>query len=88
MSIKEELEKIKKTGSELKSSVHEKTIGYITAALGLVVGLAWNDAIKSLIDSLFPVGSGSIIAKFLYAAFITVVVVVIARALVKTASKE
>jgi hypothetical protein len=88
MPINEELKKIKNTGSELGNSVREKTVGYITAAFGLIAGLAWNDAIKSLIDSLIPTGGGSVIAKFLYAAFITAVIIIITRALVKTTSKN
>ena len=49
-------------------------MGSILGAFGLVVGLAWNDAIKSFIDSIFPIGSGNLPAKFIYAAILTVFV--------------
>ena len=34
----------------IRDLVRERTMGYIVGALGLVAGLAWNDAIKSLIE--------------------------------------
>ena len=47
---------------------------YIGTALGLVIGLAWNDAISSLIKSFFPDGTDSIWAKFIYAVVLTLIV--------------
>jgi C4-dicarboxylate transporter len=88
MPINEEFKKVKKTGVELGGSVRERTVGYITGALGLVAGLAWNDAIKSLIDSFVSVGSGGIIAKFIYAVLVTVIIVVITSALIRNSSKN
>jgi len=83
MDLNGKITKIRKKGAELESSVREKMMGYITAAFGLVAGLAWNDAIKSLIESLFPAGGDSVYAKFIYAALMTVVVVVVTRALIR-----
>ena len=60
----------------LKEGVREKSFGYISAALGLVAGLAWNDAIKALIDSIYPNGGGGVLAKFIYALIITVIIVI------------
>jgi len=34
----------------MRKTAREKVWGYIAAALGLVAGLAWNEAIKGLID--------------------------------------
>jgi len=50
-------------------------MGYILAAFGLVAGLAWNDAIQSLIKQVFPFATGSLLAKFAYAIIITVIVI-------------
>lgn len=61
---------------EIKKEVKKQSITYITTALALVAGLAWNDAIKELINYLFPTGGG-ILAKFIYAAGITIVVVIL-----------
>ena len=63
---------------KIKKEAKEKTAGYILAALGLVAGLAWNDAVKALIDYLLPLGKNGILAKFLYAVLITVFVIVVA----------
>lgn len=70
--------------SEVKQQIKEQTSGYMTAALGLVAGLAWNDAIKSLIEALFPFSKPSgVFAKFIYACLITAVVVLISRSLLR-----
>ncbi|KKR13076.1 MAG: hypothetical protein UT41_C0001G0620 [Candidatus Wolfebacteria bacterium GW2011_GWC2_39_22] len=61
----------------MRKTAREKVWGYIAAALGLVAGLAWNDAIKGLIDHYFPISSDSTWAKVWYAVIITAIVVVI-----------
>ncbi|MBI2109039.1 MAG: hypothetical protein HYT93_02560 [Parcubacteria group bacterium] len=52
-------------------------ITYLTAAFGLVVGLAWNDAVKAFIEFVFPIQKDSLWAKFGYAFVLTVVFVLI-----------
>ncbi len=61
----------------LKKEVRERTAGYIASALGLVAGLAWNDAIKTFIEAFFPLAKDTVPAKFLYAVLITIVVVLV-----------
>ena len=61
----------------LRKEIKEKTVGYLLAALGLVAGLAWNEAIKSLIDQFFPNSSGSVFIKFFYAAVVTIIIVIV-----------
>lgn len=69
-------EKIRKENKRLASEIGDKINQYIGAGFGLVAGLAWNDAIKSLITYIFPSeGSGSLWAKFAYAFLMTLVVV-------------
>jgi len=72
------MEKIKKEGDDLKREVRERTASYLTAAFGIVAGLAWNEAVKGLIDSVFPQGdANSVVAKFAYAILVTIVVVLV-----------
>lgn len=52
-------------------------MGYVTAALSLVAGLAWNDAVKAAITYYFPAQTSSITAQFLYAIAMTVIVVLL-----------
>lgn len=70
---------------ETRESI-EKSIQLLTSALTLVAGLAWNDAIKNLIneyiqpalDSVFSQTLGdlaALIAPFIYAIIITIAVV-------------
>ena len=72
------IQKAVQKGAELNRAVRKQTAGYITAGLGVVAGLAWNDAIRTLIETVFPKdSSGGVIAKFVYAALMTLVVVFI-----------
>lgn len=84
---KTHLETIKQTGAELKNEVAEKVVGYITGAFGLVAGLAWNDAIGELIKEVFPLGKNTVIAKFVYAVVITIIIVIVSMYLVKLFNK-
>ena len=61
----------------LRTEIRERTLGYILAAFGLIAGLAWNDAIQSLIGYLFPSPENTLPAKFLYAVVISFIVVMI-----------
>lgn len=69
-SIKGEINSIKK---EFKG----KTFSYIAASLGVVAGFAWNEAIKSLIEYLFPLSAQTILMKFFYAITVTFIVIII-----------
>lgn len=82
-SIKKKITAIKESSSELEHAIREKTVGYIVAGFSVVAGLAWNDAIKAFIDRFFPDPGNGLKAKFLYAIFITTVVVFISIYLMK-----
>lgn len=47
-----------------------------TAGFGFVAALAWNEAIQGLFQRIFPDRSG-LVAKFVYAIIVTMVVVII-----------
>ena len=84
--MKEIKEKIKKGATNLNREIKKKVAGYITAAFGLVAGLAWNDAIKSLIDYFFPLEKNGLWAKIIYAILITLVLVIVSIFVVKVFS--
>ena len=67
----------------LRAELRERTAGYILTALGLVAGLAWNDAISTSIKHFFPLDTNGIIAKFIYAVVITLVIVFISSSLMR-----
>lgn len=81
--MKGKFQSIIKSGGDLKLEVRKKVVGYITAGFGVVAGLAWNDAIKTFIEEYFPQTGSTMIAKFVYALLITIVLVVISVYLVK-----
>ncbi|MBI2054050.1 MAG: hypothetical protein HYT36_01840 [Candidatus Staskawiczbacteria bacterium] len=80
--------KIKAGQERLRREVKEKTTGYILAALGFVVGLAWNDAIKTLIEYFFPLNKESVLAKIFYAFLVTMIIVLATIYSVKSSEKE
>ena len=82
------VKKIKEEGKELQREVKIKLSTYITAAIGFVVGLAWNDAIKAFIEYLFPLQKNSVTAKFFYAALITIILVLVTAYILREPKKE
>jgi hypothetical protein len=81
-------QKIKKEREAVGREVRNKIVTYITAGFGLVAGLAWNDAIKSLIEYLFPAGGNTMLAKFVYALVFTIILAVITIYLSRLLLKE
>ncbi len=76
MAIGNKLKKIAEKQKKIGLEVREKTLGYILAALGFVVALAWNDAIKTFIEYIFPLNKNGLFAKFIYALLTTIIIVV------------
>lgn len=71
---------------KFKLEVLEKMSALITAGLGLVAALAWNEAIKKLFVVIFGEQS-NLAAMFGYAAFVTVIVVFLTIKISSLASK-
>ncbi len=78
---------MKKALKEIERATKEKITTLILAGFGLVAALAWNDAIQSFFNYLFPKGQG-IVGKFVYALIITLVVVIISVQLQRIAKKK
>ncbi len=68
--------------------IRQKTVGYILAGFGLVASLAWNEAIKAVIDKFFPQTGDAIFAKLFYAILITIFVVIISLVLLRGEKKN
>ncbi len=82
------VEKLKAEKRAIAGALREKTLGYLLGGLGLVAGLAWNDAIKATIDYWLPASSSGIVAKFGYAVVVTVLIVVATVYLTKFLSRK
>jgi uncharacterized membrane protein len=63
--------------SNLRKELRSKILTFVGGAFGLVAGLAWNDAVKELIQYLYPLQTNTVRAKFIYAILITLIVVLI-----------
>jgi len=73
----------------LRGDVRQRTMGYILTALGLVAGLAWNDAITAIIKFFFPFEGSGVIIKVVYAVIVTVLIVMLSNTLMRVlGSKE
>ena len=86
--IEERIIAIENKSRELEQEVLKKTFKYVIASFGLVAGLAWNEAIKAFIEVVFPLQNDTMIAKFIYAAVITIVVVLVSLYFPKFFKKE
>lgn len=85
----EQLNQIRNESGRIRNEMRERSMTYIAGGLGIVVGLAWNEAIKSLIDYFYPLSSAnSISAKFVYAIIITGVVVLATMYIVRPPEKK
>lgn len=83
------IDELKNEGERITSEVRERSMTYIAGGLGIVVGLAWNEAIKALIDYFYPLTSANgIFAKFLYAVILTAIVVVVTMYVVRPPEKK
>jgi hypothetical protein len=69
-------QKIKQESQELRKEFQQRTVSDVITAFGLVAAFAWNEAVKGLIEYIFPVSQNTILAKFIYAGIITVLVVI------------
>jgi len=87
-AITNKFKKIREEEARIRKEVKEKTMSYILAALGFVVGLAWNDAIRTSIEYFFPLNKDSILAKLIYAFLVTFIVVLVTVYFVKSTEKE
>lgn len=80
--------KLRKKSARVRTKVRDVSATYIASGLGIVVGLSWNEAIKSAITYLYPESSsGSLLAKFIY-AFILTIIVMFATAYIVRPPKE
>lgn len=88
MLTTDNFQKIKEHSAKVSGEVKDKTLSFIMTAFGLVAGLAWNEAIQSLISQLFPIDKGSVWAKFIYAVVMTLILVIITIYLTKIFKKK
>ncbi|OGE74514.1 MAG: hypothetical protein A3K06_03860 [Candidatus Doudnabacteria bacterium RIFCSPHIGHO2_01_52_17] len=60
-----------------------ESLSMMASAFALVAALAWNEAIKSLIERLVPKEGNNILSLFIYAAVVTILVVIVTSRLAK-----
>ena len=81
-------ESLKQEGKKLSLEARQRTVGYIEGSLGIIAGLAWNEAVKALIEYLIPVSSNTVLAKFIYAVTMTIIIVLVTVYLTKILKKS
>jgi hypothetical protein len=83
----EPLEKVKNEVEKVKREFKEKTLTLILGGFGVVAALAWNEAIKTLFETLLP-KSSALIGKFIYAIIVTGIVVFVSYLLQKVSEEK
>ncbi len=78
MVAREKLEEASK-----KLDIRSLLVSSIITALAFVVGLFWNDAIRSAIETIIPTGD-KVFYKFLAAVSVTIIVVVVSYLLYRS----
>jgi hypothetical protein len=86
MENKQPLNKIKNGIEEIKREFKEKITTLILGGFGLVAALAWNEAIKTLFETIFP-KKNELIGKFIYAIIVTFIVVFVSWQLKKISER-
>jgi len=81
------IEKIQKNVQEIRREFKKQTANLILNGFSFVAALAWNEAVKSLFEFIFP-KKGELIGKFSYAILATFLVVLISRSLKKLSDEE
>ena len=71
---------------KLRSELIKTMVQLATAGFGLVAALAWNEAIKNLIDRFVPTGSG-LLSRLIYALIVTLIAVFVTYYLGKAAQR-
>lgn len=67
------------------AEITTQLLALATSALGLVAALAWNDAVQAVFKEYFPSARG-ITAKFLYAAAVSLLIIVVTINLTRLAN--
>lgn len=74
------LDKVRSTTQNTEKQFTGQIVILLNGAFAFVAALAWNEAVKALIDRYLVFGSG-LISKFIYAALVTLLVVFVAARL-------
>ena len=78
-----------KKPEKIKNTFFSKTTAYVLAGFGLVAALAWNDAIQTLFTLMFGQASqGGLVAKFLYAILVTIILALVSQRLEKEKQEQ
>ncbi len=81
--IEQQTKIITPRGKELRLEISEQVVSYIGAGFGLIASLAWNEAIKAMIEYFFPLKQDTVAAKFIYAGAMTLVLILVTMYLVR-----
>lgn len=73
---------------QFKKEFIQKTASLLLAGFSFVAALAWNEAVKALLDQIFPLSQNTIIAKFVYAIIITATLVFISMRIDKLSKNQ
>jgi len=80
------MEDLKQKAKKLQLEILEKLSTLVTAGLGLVAALAWNDLIQDIFKKIFGTQS-TLWAQFSYALLVTIIIVILTLQISRTVNK-
>lgn len=81
--LENKIKNLTQSGKKLRLEISEQVVSYIGAGFGLIASLAWNEAIKAMIEYFFPLKQATVTAKFIYAGAMTLVLIFVTMYLVR-----
>jgi len=81
--LKGRFKKLEDEKRKIEDAFKRRVEGYLMTAFGIVAGLAWNEAVKDLMEYLLPMDKDTILAKFLYAFVMTFVLILISLYIIR-----
>ena len=81
--LENKIKNFTQSSKKLRLEMSEKIVGYIGAGFGLIASLAWNEAIKAMIEYFFPLKQDTIAAKFIYAGSMTLILIFVTMYLMR-----
>lgn len=60
----------------MKNKIIKYTLTLFIASMGLISVLAWNEAVKLLFETIYPISKNGLLMRFIYAIIITIITII------------
>lgn len=60
----------------MKNTIIKYMLTLFIASMGLISILAWNDAVKLLFETMYPISKDGLLLRFIYAIIVTIITII------------